>query len=135
MKNIIKIAIVISICISTSNAGLVGKAWDESVSSTLKDGCLDLTGKKEKPLGKAFITIIFGMGTKVVMKEANLSEKDMNNNEQLKNLITKIVVKGCKGGLFLNKDVRLKKFNFTEKVRGAMELYVREILNKKKYLN
>ena len=131
MNVLCKILIIVIFCSTSSNAGLVGKAWDESVSGLLKKGCTNITAKEEIKMEKSFATIMLGMTSKVIMKEANLSQVQLEDKQEMENLLYRVMGKGCKGALLFDKDMRFKKFNFTEKVRGAMELYIREVLNKK----
>lgn len=128
---IIKLIVTLCIFISSAQAELIGKAWDKSVSNELKSGCIDLTEKDDKEPELKFLTILLGMASKVFVKQANVSEEEINNNEKMENLILKIAVKGCRGGLFMENDSKYNQFNFTEKVRASMEIYVRDILNKK----
>ena len=136
-KQIIKLSIIAFFTSNILQAGPIDKAWDASVSDTLREGCTILINKEETKLSKTFITTIFGMATKAYIKESNYNEEDMKDSDTFKDVVSKVVVKGCKGAFFIEKNEKFKKitklqnFNFTQKVRGTMELYIKSVLNKK----
>lgn len=131
MKKIVFTSLItISLTTSYLNAGLIGKAWDHSVSETLKEGCVDLTANTNK-LDTSFLTIIMGMAAKVYMLEVKATDEELEDNEAIKDVLAKILTKGCKGGLMMAKDKRFNKFTFTEKVRYSMQIYTKHVLNKR----
>lgn len=135
-RQIIKLSLIIFLTSNFLQAGAIDKAWDSSVSDTLREGCTILINKKEAKLSKTFITIISGMAAKAYMKESNNNAEDMKDSNTFKDIVSKVVVKGCKGAFFIEKNEKFKKitklqnFNFTQKVRGMMEVYIKEVLNK-----